>query len=503
MIKARQGILLTGATGLLGRYLLRDLLLAGERVTVLARQRRGKSAAERVTELVDLWSDAAGHPLPRPTVVGGDVRAPQLGLTAADRQQVASHCRRVLHAAACVAFRPSLDGEPGATNVDGTRQLLDLCERLGVPDFHYISTAFVCGETSQIVLESATDPQRRFHNDYEKSKWQAEQLVRGAGLNSTIYRPSVIVGDSRTGFTSSYHGIYRFIESAARLAEPTSEGRRRLPLRLPLTGSERRNLVPVDWVAQAIVRLMREPAAHGRTFHLVSGQPVAARLIKEVSEEVLQVDGVTFAGPQVFTDASPLERVFLDHLQEYSPYLEGDPVFDTSTLSAVLPDLPSAAVDRPLLQRLIEFAVADQWGRARRERKRPPAASERIDCRRYVEDTFPRAARRSTLARDVGLNVEVALDIVGPGGGQWTCGWIAGELAFVRRGLQASAEVLYRTDAGTFDDVVAGRQSPQDAFFTRRVAVVGDVEKALKLAVLFEHFLKKRQEATHADARSA
>src|SRR5262249_28736296 len=160
--------------------------------------------------------------------------------------------------------------------------------------------------------------------DYEKSKFEAERRVGASRhVRATIYRPSVIVGDSRTGFTSSYHGLYRFLELGTRLAStpaaPTpapagspapnagGRGRRILPLRLPFTGDEPRNLVLVDWVARAIVAIVNQPHHHGRTYHLVARRPTPVRAIKEVAEELLAIDGVSWTTPDARPTPTPLE----------------------------------------------------------------------------------------------------------------------------------------------------------------------------------------------------
>src|SRR5262249_28010913 len=161
-----------------------------------------------------------------------------------------------------------------------------------------------------------------------KSKWHAERLVREVqGNRATIYRPSVLVGDGQTGYTSNYHNFYRFLELGNRLATPASLGQRSLPLRLPFTGDELRNLVPVDWVAQAIVRIVGQPRLHGRTYHLASTRPIAVRLIKEVAEQVLAVDGVTWAGQHPAVQPTELEQLFMKQLDDYWPYRHGDPSF--------------------------------------------------------------------------------------------------------------------------------------------------------------------------------
>jgi len=367
MVRSARGILLTGATGLLGRYLLRDLLLAGHRVTVLARAQPGVRAAQRVREVVDFWSETLGQPLPKPAVVCGDLRSEQLGLSAGGRSRLALDCDCVIHAAAHLALRPSSDGEPWTTNAAGTRHLLACSRSLGISEFHHVSTAFVCGQRAGPILEDDTARKRRFHNAYEESKWEAEELLRAAsGIQTTIYRPAVMVGDSCTGYTSTNNGLYRFLKLVAHLAQAPSGLPSRLEMRLPLTGDEPRNLVPVDWVAQAIVQLVDRPAWHGRVFHLTSPAPVPLRLIKEVAEEVLQIEGVRFAGPEVLAAQTPLEQFFLDRLEDYWPYLHGDPEFDRRNLDAALPNLPAVVVDRPLLARLAQFTVSDRWEYGRR-----------------------------------------------------------------------------------------------------------------------------------------
>ena len=352
-------VLLTGATGFLGRYLLRDLLAYGRRVVVLVRG-SAESAAQRVAAVT-----AASGDLPPPSVVCGDLLSPCLGLDAADRRLV-GRCGAVLHAAADVSFHDSADGGPWAANVEGTARLLELCRTVCISEFHHVSTAFVCGDRMGPVREDELECGQGFHNDYERSKFEAERRVYSTrGLRPTVYRPSVIVGDSRTGYTTSYHGLYAFLELGDRLAEPAgrSAGRRRMALRLPFTGEEPRDLVPVDWVARAVVRLLHLPRWHGRTFHLTSARPVRMDEIKRAAEEELGLDGVRWVGANVPDDPTTPERFFRDHVRDYWPYLHGDPVFDRRNTRAALPSLPPPGMDRAMLVRLIRFARADRWGR--------------------------------------------------------------------------------------------------------------------------------------------
>jgi len=493
-MRERGAVLLTGATGLLGRYLLRDLLLKGRQVAVLARDTRQGCATERIGDIVGFWSESLGLQLPTPVVLNGDFSRNFLGLTPADRNWIGRHCGAVIHSAANLSFRETPEGEPWRTNVEGTKSLLALCRDVGLSEWHQVSTAFVCGKRIGFISEQDLNKGQSFHNSYEDSKFQAEQLVRQApSIRATIYRPAVIVGDSRTGHTSNYNGLYRFLEVGVRLASLNSTANgAHLPLRLPLSGDEDWNLVSVDWVSRAVVELLAKPEWHGRTFHLVSRSPIPTRLVRDVGAEVLNIPGVEFAGAQGVENPSRLEQMFLDGIQEYWPYLAGTPEFTCENTKSALPDLPPQPVDRPMLGRLIRFAVANNWGRAARQtdglRPRPFCP---FDCADYIEKVFPRQARRSRLARDAGLDLTVSIDLQGEGGGQWSCQWRHGEFISAKKGLAGGAKVIYQTDTATFHSVVSGMQTPQDAFFEQRIAITGDLEIGLKLAVLFGQFLSE------------
>jgi nucleoside-diphosphate-sugar epimerase len=494
----RTGILMTGATGLLGRFLLRDLLECGHNVNVLVRDSHAKNSVERVDELLAGLSEQTSTSLRSPIVLSGDLTAADLGLSAADRAWVGRSCRSVVHAGACIHFSAA-GGDPWQTNVQGTEHLLRLCTRIGLSDVHHVSTAFVCGDRAGPIRAHDLDVGQRFHNDYERSKCGAERLLRRAGgPRVTVYRPSVIVGHSQTGFTSSYHGPYRFLALGDRLARPEGGGRRLLPLRLPFTGEETHNLVCVDWVAGAIRRIFDRPWLHGRNYHLVARAGVRVRFVHDVAREVLGIDGVSWAGPHGPAEPTHLEALFQDHLHEYWPYCHGHPVFLDDTRAA-LPDWQPPPIDRALLGRLIRFAVEDRWGRQSRPGR---AGGATVDCVDYMERFFPEAVRRSSLA-EMPQDVTVGLDVRGPGGGCWTCRWSAGTLASIDRVPGAAPEVTYRLNLPTFAAVIAGRLPVEEAFYTRRIDILGDVEMGLRLAVLFNKFVQEHPYPSFAEPAHA
>ena len=128
-------ILLTGATGLLGRYLLRDLMLADVPVATVVRSSRRQSAEDRVEALMRSWEDMLGRDLPRPHVLEGDICEPDFGLDFSGKLWIERHCDAVLHNAASLSFvATSEDGEPYRSNIGGTQNTLDLCRDTGIHD---------------------------------------------------------------------------------------------------------------------------------------------------------------------------------------------------------------------------------------------------------------------------------------------------------------------------------------------------------------------------------
>jgi thioester reductase-like protein len=460
-------------------------------VAVLVRDSRQISARERVGQLLDDWSERLGQRLPSPTIVPGDLGLDDLGLTAADQHWLAGECRAILHSAATISFRESPGGEPWHTNVHGLQRLLHACSSAGLTQWHHISTAFVCGRRVGVILEEELDQGQTFHNCYEESKFQGEKLLRATpGLQCTFYRPSVIVGDSKTGHTTSYTGLYRFLEMAARLsALHAADSDGHLPLRLPLSGAETWNLVTVDWVSQAIVELFLRPECHGQTYHLVSPAPISTRLLRDVGAKELNMEGVEFAGAAPLAQPSRLEELFLAGIEEYWPYLNGNPKFSTKNTTARLPHLPHPEFDRPLLERLIRYAVAHRWGRLTRPAKTAPEATETSTCAKYIEETFPKKAQQSQIAKEAGLNLTIAIVLTGPGGGEWSCRWVDGELVGVNPGHVANATVVYQSDTATFEKLIKGSTTAQDAFLEEKITISGNLELGLELAVFLGEFL--------------
>ncbi|MBS2040532.1 SDR family oxidoreductase [bacterium] len=259
-------ILLTGATGLIGSFILRELLGQGLSVAVLARGPKARERLER--HLVRL--EASGQV----TVLEGDLGQVDLGLQPEARKWLANHCGRVLNCAGAVKFHADGTGEPYRTNLDGTRHLLHLCRQLKIQEFHHVSTAYVCGQRRGPVCQEELDEGQSFSNDYERSKFLSEVLVRQTEdiPVRNIYRPSVVLGEAATGFTPGFQGAYALL-LAGWLKVQQGVGLDQFLSLLHLRREDSINLVTADWVAQAILHHLLRPAQGLHCFHLTHPRP--------------------------------------------------------------------------------------------------------------------------------------------------------------------------------------------------------------------------------------
>jgi thioester reductase-like protein len=259
-------LLLTGASGFIGSRVVRRLLERGQPLALLARP----AAAERLRAQLGSWP--AG---PRPWIVPGDLVQPDLGLAAGDRARLRAEVRAIVHLGA--AYRLSLGAaEAERTNVLGTRHLLALARELGgLEAFHHVSTIAVSGDFPGLYREADLDLGQRFPHAYGRSKFLAEQLVRGSGLPWRVYRPGVVVGDSRTGEFDKLDGPYYALRLLAALRR--LPGWSRMPMLVPRDDDALFHLVPVDFVSAALAELALRPGPAGATYHLVDAQPLSFR----------------------------------------------------------------------------------------------------------------------------------------------------------------------------------------------------------------------------------
>ncbi len=418
-------LFLTGGTGLLGAYLIRDILKAGGNLALLVRSTRKQPAQARVESLMARWEAEDGCEYPRPVVLPGDLTAENLGLDASARRWVARNCDAVMHNAASLTFHAlGPNDEPWKSNLHGTRRVLDLCRETGIRNFHHVSTAYVCGQRMGRILESELDVGQSHGNDYEVSKFRAELMVRDSDFldNPTFHRPGIILGDSKTGYTSTFYGFYvplKLLSSLLTKAAGVASNREELVATVRYTGKRLteilnlsdqagKNYVPVDWVSEVMAQIALTPELHGKTYHLTPDEPVNLKLTREATEATFE-KYTELAERKTYHAAEALdfEQFFIEGMKVYAAYWRDDPTFDTTNTRAAAPHLPCPVMDTAFFKRICQFAIETNFGR--RPVRVPDSA--RQQC---AEEGTPQLRIHSTSARTSrGRTAGVALRIDG------------------------------------------------------------------------------------------
>ena len=422
-------VLLTGATGFVGTETAVRLLDLDDVTLVCLVQAATDDAALR--EARRAWhgrgqlADAIGA---RVEIVAGDVTLPSLGLAPGVYAALVGRLTHIVHAAATVRFDVSLE-DLRRTNVGGTANALALARAVhadhGLERLLHVSTAYVAGRRGGEVGEDDLSDRFGFENDYERTKYEAERLVRDAmsDLPIAVARPAMIVGDSRTGEITTFNTFYVLLRRY--LAER--------PHVVPVSPRLRVNIVPVDYVADAVVTLLDDPRAEGRTVHLTAPRPslpTASEVMRSVRSWARTELGVRLARPILF----PLPRVpwrgrSASRFRILEPYLHERRTFRRDHADRLLG--PYEPRWQSYLPALLRFAVARGFlhrsGRTVHEQAMFRLRSRRLPVR-YVDIADGRRHARSAAdvradvlaaarcLRAVGVGRGTRVAIVGPNG---------------------------------------------------------------------------------------
>lgn len=274
-------VFFTGFPGLLGGRLLPRVLDRSPdcRAVCLVQPKFLALAHSRLAEIQATYPQLCG----RIELVEGDITERNLGL--ADAVRIKQSVREIFHLAAVYDLGVRRDMAT-RVNVEGTRHVLDFAEGApGLRRVHYVSTCYVSGRHDGAFSEDDLDKGQSFNNAYEETKFLAEMEVRArirGGLLATIYRPAIVVGDSRTGATQKYDGPYFVIRWLLRQPRVVV---------LPVVGNPRAtrvNLVPLDFVVDAMSHLSGLAASAGKTYQLADPKPLT---VSELLEGIARATG--------------------------------------------------------------------------------------------------------------------------------------------------------------------------------------------------------------------
>jgi NAD(P)-dependent dehydrogenase (short-subunit alcohol dehydrogenase family) len=251
----------TGATGFIGRRLVKALLARkGAVVHFLIRT----ESADRAQELLDYW----GVDKSRAIAVPGDLTQPGLGIAKSQQQRLQARIKHFFHLAAVYDLKADSEAQE-RVNVQGTRNTVAFANEIGAECFHQVSSIAAAGLYEGIFREDMFEEADELDHPYFKTKHDSERIVRTeCAVPWRIYRPGIVVGDSRTGEMDKIDGPYYFFKLIQRM-------RQILPPWMPTIGLEggRINIVPVDFVVDALVHIAHLRGKDGKCFHLVDPTP--------------------------------------------------------------------------------------------------------------------------------------------------------------------------------------------------------------------------------------
>ncbi len=368
-------VLVTGATGNIGAKLTARLLATDSDVQLILLVRgsspaRARERAEDVLKITE--PDLPQSCIRRVAVVCGDITWGRFGLSEGEYDALACRITHIVHLAASTKFNSPLT-DAREVNVSGTVKVMEFAQRahqLGkLKGAAYLSTAFVCGGKEGEFTEDDPGDGQNFSNSYELTKWEAECHVRSLmrELPITIFRPSIVVGDSHTGRTLFLNALYtplRYIMA----------GQVRV-----LPGSPRAllDVVPVDYVADAVRHIFLGGQSSGKTYHLVASRRASCTVDEIVSH------ALNYVRRRVSCDAVPVirymsrneyeshfegcqgrEKRVRDMLRVFEPYVNPRVAFtDTNTAAALhCTDIsPEPLTD--YLDNLLDYCFRSNWGR--------------------------------------------------------------------------------------------------------------------------------------------
>lgn len=348
-------ILFTGFPGFIGARLLPRILelRPGTRVLCLVQERFFDLARQQVEAIFREHPGARG----RIESLRGDITEAGLGLDPGAAHALRSELAGCYHLAA--VYDLAVSRELGMKiNVAGTRNVLEfLSSARHFERLDYVSTAYVSGTATGVFREGDLDVSQSFKNHYEETKYLAEVEVVKSGLPRTIYRPGIVVGDSRTGETAKFDGPYYLLTAFSRLPSPG------VFLRIG-AGRNTVNLVPVDFVIEALARLSASPASLGKTYHLTDPEPLPAIQIARLLAQGMDKRFVFLPLPlrvaKALVAPTPVQRLLglpvqsLDYFDHPCSYDASQATRDLAGFGIACPRLPAYA------PRLIAFYKAQR-----------------------------------------------------------------------------------------------------------------------------------------------
>jgi thioester reductase-like protein len=316
-------VFITGFPGFIAGRLLRRLATGGGRFLLLVQP----NFAERAEEELKSIAEQAGKPVSDFSILPGDITEPGLGLSGGALESARSESTTLFHLAAIYDLAVARETAT-RVNVEGTRNVNNFARSLSrLRQYHYVSTCYVAGKRTGVILERELGHEAGFRNYYEETKYLAETEVDAlkTELPITIHRPAVVCGDSKTGETAKYDGIYYLIRYLLKWPSVLSAFNIG-------NGDVTLNLVPVDFVVEAMSALARDPLSVGKTVQLADPDPLTTSQLFNTIARCIEGKGARITLPPSLVETSlmlPLSPKITDLPHSAVPYFFLKQTYDT------------------------------------------------------------------------------------------------------------------------------------------------------------------------------
>lgn len=337
---------MTGATGFLGTELVKGLVKEGHHVHLLIRSLKKASA---------LLEKLPTSQRQQVNFIEGNLETTRLGMTDQDLNQLANKIDIVYHTAAFLSFDETLRAEIFKINLDGTRYVLDFAKEINVPKFIYVSTAYTLGNQtsgSEELYPLNTD----FINSYEESKCLSEHLVMSYSelFDVAIMRPSIIIGNSITGEANTTFGLYGILKTVQLLKKRSIRLSKQLDVRLLVNKDAVANLVPVDYVVQALLLAMNS-SKNKSVYHLTNPTPPTNELIFEIIKDAFDYKTLAIAPIEAAPYLTEFELSINKPLEVFKDYLNRSIYFESENTNELFQKsgLAPLKMDADMLYRII------------------------------------------------------------------------------------------------------------------------------------------------------
>lgn len=352
-------IFLTGATGLLGSYLLKILLQNNHRVYCLARSKDNKTAKERVINILNFWDEKVfkkykGNLI----VVEGDITKKNLGITKKNIELLKKEINEIFHCAAVTQFNAPLK-YLRRVNVEGTMHVLEIASETikegKLKKVNYVSTAFISGKYNGVFRETDFDLNQTFNNNYEQSKFEAENLVRKymqeTRISILIFRPSILVGNYSSGKTTEFKMFY----------EPLRLFSQEIIEKVPIDTRTILNLMPVDLASKAIYVLSKNINKNG-VFHITHPNGFSIDYIINIAASFFNFKKPLYISLNKYF-LSDYSTIIREILEVYVPYFNFHALFDSTATQAILKKygFQYPSLDKYFLNRLFRFCAQKKF----------------------------------------------------------------------------------------------------------------------------------------------